>query len=99
MGEAAARKVTEIEETRQRLEADLRELEDRMPAPLRSGKALIGTLVGTVGGAIVLRRLFSRRSDRSTPTEVVIRVVREDQEPQALSGGRRPLRRARRALT
>jgi hypothetical protein len=81
MGEAAARKVTEIEETRQRLETDLRELEDRMPAPLRSGKALVGTLVGTVGGALVLRKLLSRRSGRTPPTEVVIRVVREDQPP------------------
>lgn len=78
MGEAAARKVTEIEETRRRLEADLRELEDRMPAALRSGKALIGT----VGGAIVLRKLLSRRSGRTAPTEVVIRVVREDQGPE-----------------
>jgi hypothetical protein len=81
MGEAAARKVTEIEETRQRLETDLRDLEDRMPAPLRSGKAVVGALVGAVGGAIVLRRILSRRSERTRPTEVVIRVVREDQAP------------------
>jgi len=81
MGEAAARKVTEIEETRQRLETDLQELEDRMPAPLRSGKALVGTLVGTLGGVIVLRKILSRRSNRTPATEVVIRVVREDQEP------------------
>jgi hypothetical protein len=79
MGEAAARKVTEIEETRQRLEADLRELEDRMPAPLRSGKALAGTLVATLGGVVALRRILSKRSKRTNPTEVVIRVVREDQ--------------------
>jgi hypothetical protein len=88
MGEAAARKVTEIEETRRRLETDLRELEDRMPAPLRSGKALVGTLVGTVGGAIVLRKLLSRRSPRTSPTEVVIRVVREDQGPPTGNGER-----------
>ena len=88
MGEAAARKVTEIEETRRRLETDLRELEDRMPAALRSGKALVGTLVGTVGGALVLRKLLSRRSGRTSPTEVVIRVVREDQGPSAGDGQR-----------
>jgi hypothetical protein len=88
MGEAAARKVTEIEETRRRLETDLRDLEDRMPAPLRSGKALVGTLVGTLGGAIVLRRLLSRRSERTSPTEVVIRVVREDQGPSPSEGER-----------
>ncbi len=88
MGEAAARKVTEIEETRRQLETNLRELEDRMPAALRSGKALVGTLVGTVGGAIVLRKILSRRSGRTAPTEVVIRVVREDQEPSTGEGER-----------
>jgi len=85
MGEAATRKVAEIEETRRRLEADLRELEDRMPAPLRSGKALIGTLVATFGGALMLRRILSSRSKRKPPTEVVIRVVREDEGPGASS--------------
>jgi hypothetical protein len=80
MGEAATRKVAEIEETRGRLEADLQELEDRMPAPLRSGKALAGTLVATFGGVMMLRRILSKRSKDSKPTEVVIRVVREDQD-------------------
>lgn len=87
MGEAAARKVTEIEETRARLEADLRELEARMPAALRSMKAVAGTLVGMAGGALLVRRIFSRRSDRTAPTEVVIRVVREDQGQEADRGG------------
>ena len=78
MGEAAARKVAEIEETRQRLETDIRDLEDRMPTPLRSGKAMAGTLVGLVGGALVLRTVLSSRARRRPPTEVVVRVVRED---------------------
>ena len=78
MGEAADRKVTEIEETRQRIETDLRELEDRMPAPMRSGKALVGTLIGTAAGALVLRRVLSKRSGRKEPTEVIIRVVHDD---------------------
>ena len=97
MGEAAARKVTEIEETRRRLETDLRDLEDRMPVALRSGKALVGTLVGTVGGAIVLRKILSRRSGRTPPTEVVIRVVREDQGPQSMTGDGERTWRSRRA--
>jgi hypothetical protein len=80
MGEAATRKVAEIEETRQRIEADLLDLEDRLPAPLRSGKALVGTLLGTLGGAIVIRRILSKRSKGTNPQEVVIRVVREDQD-------------------
>jgi hypothetical protein len=94
MGEAATRKVAEIEETRRRIEDDLRELEERMPAPLRSGKAVIGMLVGTLGGALVLRRALSRRSGRTPPTEVVIRVVREDQESHSpANGGGRKSRR------
>lgn len=78
MGEAAARKVTEIDEARQQLEADLRELEDRLPAPLRSAKSLIGVLLGTAGLAFLLRRLTSRRSDRTPAAEVVVRIVRDD---------------------
>ena len=97
MGEAAARKVTEIEETRRRLETDLQDLEDRMPAALRSGKAILGTLVGTVGGAIVLRKILSRRSERTPTTEVVIRVVREDQEPGTSSSNGERSWRSRRA--
>jgi hypothetical protein len=86
MGEATARKVTEIEETRRRIETDLRDLEDRMPAPLRSAKALAGTLAATAGGVIVLKGIMSRRSKRKDATEVVIRVVREDQVPGSHNG-------------
>ena len=79
MGEAADRKVTEIAETRGRLEADLRELEARIPTPLRSGKSLMGVLVGvTALAAFMRRRSRSKRSDRPT-AEVVIRVVRDDE--------------------
>ena len=82
MGEAAAEKVTEIERTRDRLEGDLKELEDRIPAPLRSVKGIVGGLVTTTGGLIVMKRLLSRkrkRKDENT-TEVVIRVMRDDTE-------------------
>lgn len=79
MGQAAARKVTEIDEARQRLELDIQELEDRLPAPLRSVKSLVGVLLGTgVMAFLVLRRFRSRRSDRSPAAEVVVRIVRED---------------------
>ena len=47
MGAAADLKVTEIEGTRRRLEDDLRELEARLPAPLRSAKSVAGLVVGT----------------------------------------------------
>lgn len=81
MGQAADRKVadklTEIEATRQRLEGDLIELEQRIPSPLRSVKSLLGLVVGgTAVSLMVLERL--RPKNRARPTEVVIRVVRED---------------------
>jgi hypothetical protein len=79
MGQAAARKVTEIEETRQGLEQDLRELEDRMPAALRSIKALVGVLLGSAVMALVLRRVRSKKSDRKPAAEVVVRIVRDDE--------------------
>ncbi|MCJ7832116.1 MAG: hypothetical protein MUP92_01540 [Actinobacteria bacterium] len=78
MGKAADDKVTEIEETRRRLEADLRELETRLPAPIRSTKSLLGLMLGgTALSALLLQRLRSKRSDAS-PTEVVVRIVRDD---------------------
>jgi hypothetical protein len=79
MGQTAARKVTEIEETRQGLEQDLRELEDRMPAALRSIKALVGVLLGSAVMALVLRRVRSKKSDRKPAAEVVVRIVRDDE--------------------
>jgi hypothetical protein len=78
MGQAAARKVSEIDEARQRLEMDLQELEERLPAPLRSVKGLVGVLLGTAAGLLVLRVVRSRRSDRSPAAEVIVRIVRDD---------------------
>lgn len=79
MGEATDRKVTEIDETRRGIEADLRELEARLPAPLRSVKSLAGVIVGgTALAAIVFRRSRSKRSDTHPTQEVVVRIVRDD---------------------
>lgn len=79
MGEAADRKVTEIDETRRRLEADLRELEARLPAPLRSAKSVAGVIVGgTALAALIRRRSRSKRADGHPAAEVIIRVVRDD---------------------
>jgi hypothetical protein len=71
--------VTEIEEARQGLQQDLQELEDRMPAALRSVKSLVGVLLGSAVMALVLRRVRSKRSDRNPAAEVVVRIVREDE--------------------
>lgn len=79
MGQATDRKVTEIEETRNRLEVDLRELESRLPAPLRSVKSIAGLVLGSTALAIfVLRRLTSKRSEPYPSAEVVVRIVRDD---------------------
>ena len=80
MGEATDRKVTEIDATRRRLEADLRELEARIPSPLRSTKSLVGLILGSSAlTALVVRRLRSARSSQPASAEVVIRIVRADE--------------------
>jgi hypothetical protein len=74
--------VTEIEDTRRQIEDDLRELEGRLPAPLRSAKRMVGAVVGSsaVAGLSgwMLRRHRARRRKDDRSTEVVVRVVRED---------------------
>jgi hypothetical protein len=80
VGEATDRKVGEIDETRRRLTADLRELEARIPSPLRSTKSLVGLILGSSAlMALVVRRLRSDRSHQPASAEVVIRIVRDDE--------------------
>ena len=74
----AAEKANEIERTRIELEGDLKELEERIPAPFRSMKAIVGSLVTTTGGLIVLKKVLSRKKKDGNKTEVVIRVMRDD---------------------
>jgi hypothetical protein len=82
MGEAAARKVTEIDEGRRQLETDLLELEARLPAALRSSKALLGVVVGSATlTALLIGRRRSKRTDAPPAAEVVVRIVREDGGP------------------
>lgn len=79
MGEAADRKVIEIDQARRQLELDLQELEDRLPAPLRSMKSVVGMFLGTaVLMLLVLRRFRSKKSGGAPSAEVVVRIVRED---------------------
>ena len=79
MGAAADLMVTEIEATRQKLEDDLRELEARLPAPLRSAKSAAGLVLGSaVLVAFILRKLRSNSSNGQPTAEVVVRIVRED---------------------
>jgi len=79
MGQAADSKVIEIDEVRAQLELDLRELEERLPAPLRSMKSVVGMFIGSaVLMFFVLRRFKSKKSASSPAAEVVVRIVRED---------------------
>lgn len=78
MGQATDRKVSEIEDTRRQLEVDLRDLEARFPAPLRSAKAMLGVLLtSTVFTALLLRKRRSKRPSQPS-AEVVVRIVRDD---------------------
>ena len=79
MGEAADRKVIEIDDARTQLELDLRELEERLPVPLRSMKSVVGMFIGSaVLMFLVLRRFRSKKSAGGPAAEVVVRIVRED---------------------
>ena len=79
MGEAADQKVTEIAESRRRLESDLRELEARLPAPFRSSKAVAGILLGSGAfAALVLRKRRSKSTSVPPTAQVVVRIVRDD---------------------
>jgi hypothetical protein len=68
MGANPAETVKEIEETRDRLEADLRALEEHLPRPAVWGKRLVGIAVGagvtTSAFWYGVRRLRKRHKDK-----------------------------------
>jgi hypothetical protein len=79
MGESAAATVKEIEQTRDRLEEDLTELQDRLPAPAVWAKRAVG--VAATGGAavtvamLVLRRRRKKKAKAKAQAEPVNMVV------------------------
>lgn len=83
MGQGAAQKVREIEETRERLDANLRELESRLPSAAVWTKRLVGMVVGGGVGAtaflFTLRRLRKRKEKKAPQAQVqaVINVLPE----------------------
>ena len=83
MGQNAAQTVREIEETRDRLDADLRELESRLPSAAVWTKRAIGMVVGGGIGAtaflFAVRRLRKRKKEKVPQTQVqaVINVLPE----------------------
>jgi hypothetical protein len=97
MGESAAETVREIEQTRDCLEDEFRELEQRLPAPAVWTKRLIGVAVGGgIGGSAFwfgVRRLRKRRKQKHAQQQVqaVVNVLPErwaDSVSAALEDGR-----------
>ncbi len=81
MGENAAQTVREIEQVRDRLDGEVRELEDRLP-PVHVAKKVAGTLmVGGTGTVFwwAVRRARSRknkkRKTQSRTVEAVVQIV------------------------
>lgn len=84
MGASAAETVTEIEETRARLDSELRELEHRLPAPAVWAKRLVGVAVGGgIGGAAFwfaakrFRRKKVEKKAQERPVQAVVNVLPE----------------------
>ena len=82
MGESAAATVTEIEETRDRLEESLTELQDRLPAPAVWVKRAVG--IAATGGAAATVAMFVIRRRRkkkavskaaAAPVNAVVQVL------------------------
>ncbi len=78
MGQSSAQTVREIEEARDRLDGDLRELEDRMP-PMRTVKRVTaGVLTGTTGTVTwwMIRRARNRKKKAENSTvQAVVQVM------------------------
>ncbi len=79
MGASAAQTVKEIEETRARLDSEIRELEQRLPAPATWAKRLMGLAAGGgAGGAVfwfALKRLRRRHRRKEKEEEKQVRAV------------------------
>jgi hypothetical protein len=84
MGKNAAETVKEIEETRDRIETELRVLEDRLPKPAIWTKRLAGLAVGGgIGGTLFwfgvkrVRKSRKAKKQQSQPVNAVIQVLPE----------------------
>ena len=97
MGQSAAATVKEIEDIRGRLDADMRELERRLPQPAVWAKRAVGVAVGGgVTGIVLLSVLRRRRRKRRQGQAIeivkpVVNVVPEnaaERFSEALADGR-----------
>jgi hypothetical protein len=84
MGKNAAETVREIEDTRGKLETEIRELEDRLPQPAIWTKRLVGVAVGGgLGGTLFwfgVKRVRNRKKTKKqqpAPVNAVIQVLPE----------------------
>jgi hypothetical protein len=82
MGKNSAETVKEIEETRDKIESEIRVLEDRLPKPAAWTKRLVGVAVGGgVGGALFwfgVKRVRNRRKAKKqqpAPVNAVINLL------------------------
>lgn len=79
MGKSAAETVREIEATRERLDADITELQDRLPAPALWAKRAVGVAVGGgMAGSMFwfgVKKLRKRRKQEKVRNEAVQAVV------------------------
>jgi len=87
VGENSAATVREIEQTRERLEEELTELQERLPAPAvwakrAAGIAASGGAAATIALFVIRRRRKKRReaeeAARMAPVNAVIQVLPED---------------------
>jgi hypothetical protein len=85
MGKSAAETVKEIEDTRDKIEAEIRELEDRLPQPAMWTKRLIGVAVGGgVGGSMFwfavkrVRKSRKAKKQQAQPVNAVIQLLPDE---------------------
>jgi hypothetical protein len=74
MGESSAQTVREIEETRDRLDAELRELEQRIPQPAVWAKRAIGFAVGGGTAAVIALSILRRKRKKKKEAQVAATV-------------------------
>jgi hypothetical protein len=65
MGQGSAATVREIEQIRDRIDSNMRELERRVPQPAVWAKRLVGMALGTGIGLLILRGFLRRRKSKA----------------------------------
>jgi hypothetical protein len=74
MGESSAETVREIEDTRDKLDAELRELEQRIPQPAVWAKRAIGFAVGGGTAAVIALSVLRRKRKKKKQAQAAAAV-------------------------